>query len=142
MADRLRAQADLTIPTLTLCRKVSGFGNYDPMDSSFDAGTEHPAILYCEIQNFASTLDDKKMWQTRLSQEAVLYTETGLKVWGDSTPAFTDYSRNRRHDFYLVKKITLPANLTIGRYLLKVSIVDQQANRVSEATLPVSIVAQ
>jgi hypothetical protein len=38
--------------------------------------------------------------------------------------------------------ISLPPNLTIGRYLLKVSVMDQQASRVAENTVPVQIVAQ
>ena len=41
--------------------------------------------------------------------------------------------------------IRLPANLTIGQYLLKVSVVDQQATpkpRVAENTTAVQIVAQ
>jgi hypothetical protein len=38
--------------------------------------------------------------------------------------------------------IKLPANLTIGRYLLKVSVVDQQVQRVAENTVAVEIVAQ
>ena len=53
----------------------------------------------------------------------------------------TDVSRNRRHDFFVVEMIHLPSNLTIGRYLLKVSVVDQNVNRIAEATLPIKIVA-
>jgi hypothetical protein len=51
-------------------------------------------------------------------------------------------ARNRRHDFFVVKKTKFPPNITIGRYLLKVTIVDQQASRVAEATIPVVFVAQ
>ena len=142
LADRLRAEADLTIPTLTLCKKVEGFGVYDPMPTSFAAGADHWAIMYAEVANFTSTLDENKMWDTHLSEQAVIYTETGLKVWGDTSTPIADQSRNRRHDFFIIKKIKLPANLTIGRYLLKVSIVDQQANRVAESTLPIDLVAQ
>src|SRR4051812_37592536 len=32
LSDRLKQQADLTIPTLALCTKVEGFGRYDPID--------------------------------------------------------------------------------------------------------------
>jgi hypothetical protein len=38
--------------------------------------------------------------------------------------------------------IKLPASLTIGRYLLKVTIIDQQANRVAEASVPLVVNAQ
>jgi hypothetical protein len=143
LADRLKAQADLRIPTLALCTKVDGFGNYEPIEPArFTAGKDQAAILYCEVENFASQLNERQLWETRLTQEAVLYTETGLPVWHDKSRPVVDLARNRRHDFYLVKKVVLPSTLTINRYILKVSIVDQQANRVAEATLPIQMVAQ
>jgi hypothetical protein len=145
MADRLRSQAELTIPTAALCTKVDGFGMYKAIDPArFSAGVEHPVIIYCEVQNFASQLNDAKLWETRLSQEAVLYTDTGMQIWPDKeTPiSAVDTCRNRRHDFFMVNIIRLPADLTIGRYLLKVTISDQLANRVAESTVPLEVVAE
>ena len=143
LADRVRAQADLIIPTMTLCTRVDGFGVYEPVEPArFTAMKEHPIIVYCEVENFASHQNANRMWETRLSQECVLYTETGLPVWQDKTENIPDLARQRRHDFFVVKKTKFPANITIGRYILKVTIVDQQANRVTEATLPVLFVAQ
>jgi hypothetical protein len=119
----------------------------------FIAGKEHQAIIYCEVENFASTpstpTSDKKQtehetksWETKLSQEAVLYTESGMPVWVDKAGTVVDHSRNRRRDFFIVKKIKLPPALTIGRYLLKVTVEDQQAKRVAEQTMQIEIVAQ
>ena len=124
LADRLRAQADLIIPTVSLCTKVDGFGVYEPVEPArFTAMKEHPIIVYCEVENFSSHQNEKKMWETKLSQEVVLYTETGLPVWQDKTENIPDLARNRRHDFFVVKKTKFPPNITIGRYLLKVTIV-------------------
>jgi hypothetical protein len=143
LADRLRAQADLSIPTLTLCKQVDGFGRYEPMDSHLVAGQDNQAIIYCELANFSSQLkDDNKQWQTDVTQEAVLYMESGEQVWADKTQQLSDLSRNRRHDFFLRTLVTFPKTLTIGRYLLKVTIVDKQTNRMAEASLPIEIVAQ
>jgi hypothetical protein len=143
LADRLRAQADLTIPTLALCTAVDGYAAYTPIEPArFVAMKENKIIVYCEVENFASHLNDKKLWETKLSQEVVLYTETGLPVWQVKTQSIPDLARTRRHDFFLVNKTAFPPNITIGRYLLKVTVVDQQASRVAEATLPVLFVAQ
>jgi hypothetical protein len=142
LADRLRAQADLTIPTLALCTVVDGFASYTPIEPRFVAMKENKVIVYCEVENFASHLNDKKMWETKLSQEMVLYTETGLPVWQVKAQTISDMARSRRHDFYLINKTAFPPNITVGRYLLKVTVVDQQASRVAEATLPVLFVAQ
>jgi hypothetical protein len=125
-----------------LCRSVEGFGRYDPIEPArFAAGSEHKAIIYCEIANFASNLNDKRMWETRLKQELVLYTEGGVPVWNDKPSSIIDAARVRRHDFFVNKRITLPSSLTIGRYLLKVSVIDEQANRVAEASVPIVIAA-
>jgi hypothetical protein len=146
LSDRLRTQAELTIPTVALCKGVKAFGVYEPIEPArFEAGRDQWVILYCEVENFASQLDEQKRWETKLTQEIVLYTEqNGLEVWRDKTAdhSIVDYSRNRRHDFYIVKRVHLPAQLTIGRYLLKVSVVDQQVNRVAENSVPIQIVAQ
>ena len=144
MGDRLRAQAELNIPTLSLCTKVDGFGVYEPIEPArFIAGREHQAIVYCEVENFASNpLADRKEFETKLSQEASLFTENGMLVWADKAGTVIDKSRNRRHDFFIVKKIKLPSTLTIGRYLLKVSVEDLQAHRVAEQNLSIEVVAQ
>jgi hypothetical protein len=143
LADRLRTQSDLAIGAIALCTKVEGFGIYDAIEPArFAAGRDHPAIIYCQIENFASQFNDQKQWETRLTMESVLYTESGLNVWSDKTTPIVDRSKQRRHDFFVVRMIRIPANLTIGRYLLKVTLVDQQASRVAEATLPIQVVAQ
>ena len=144
LADRLRAEGELTIPTLALCSRVDGFGVYEPMDAGhFKAGREQQAILYCEIDNFASKQDEKRLWTTRLQEQITLYTESGVRAWGEDKPRETrDESRNKRRDFFLVKMVTLPATLAPGRYILKVTIVDEQAQRIAEGTLPVQVGGQ
>lgn len=145
LADRVRAQADLTIPMVALCTRVDGFGRYEPIESPrLTAGQEHPVILYCEVENFSSQLNDKRMWETRLTQESVLYTETGLPIWPEKAKSteLIDATRQRRHDFFVATRLQLPANLTIGRYLLKITIIDSQVKRVAEATVPIVVVAK
>jgi hypothetical protein len=145
MADRIRAQAELTLPAVALCavNTVRGFGVYEPLPPALKAGQDQPAVLYVEVGNFSSRRNEKsQLWETKLKQEAILYTEGGLAVWTDKSDIPLDTSRNRRHDFYVFKRVTLPKTLTIGRYFLKVTITDEQANRVAENSLPVQVVAQ
>src|SRR4051794_22019680 len=82
LADRLRGQAELSIPTIALCNRVNNFGNYEPFEKDrFVAGKAHDVVVYCEVENFSTQLNDKKMWETRLNEEIVLYTESqGLPV--------------------------------------------------------------
>jgi len=143
LSDRLRSQADLAIPTIALCTRVDKFGVYDTIEPArFPANAKNDVVVYCEIENVASQLNDKKQWESKLTEEVVLYTETGMPVLMDKASTIQDLSRARRHDFFIAKKISLPPTLVIGRYLLKVSIVDQQASRVAEATMPLVIMAK
>jgi hypothetical protein len=141
LAGRLSSQADLTIPTVALCRKVSNFGTYEPIDPRFVAGNRNEAIVYCEVGNVASQQNEQGIWESRLSQEAVLYTEDGQRVWSNPPKAIVDRSRNRRHDFCVAQMLTLPPNLSINRYILKVTVKDEQAKRMAEAAMPIQIVA-
>jgi hypothetical protein len=142
--ERLRSQAELTIPTIALCTRVNTFGSYDPIDPArFPANPakDNQAIVYCEVENFTSNLNDRQLWETRLTWDMTLYTDQGIGVWSDKTENIVDATRSRRHDFFVRKLIGLPRTLTIGRYLLKVTIVDTQSNRVAEANIPLVIAA-
>ncbi len=143
LADRLRSQSELSLPVASFCTRVDGYGVYEPVEPArFVAGREHPVIIYVEVDNFASQVTEKKLWETRLSQSMILYTESGLPVWNEQSKQIVDSSRNRRRDFFIAKKTKLPSTLTIGRYVLKISVTDLQSNRVAETTVPVQVLAQ
>lgn len=143
MSDRLRSQAELTIPTIALCTKVNGYGSYDAIDPArFAADKDHAVLVYCEVGNFLSNLNDKQLWETHLQWDMTLYTEQAIPVWSDKSEQINDQSHVRRRDFFTCKRITIPHTLPIGRYLLKVTILDTQSNHVSEATVPLVIAAQ
>jgi hypothetical protein len=74
--------------------------------------------------------------------EVVLFSEMGQQVFQDLPAKIADTSRSKRRDFFVRKLIKFPSNLTIGRYVLKVTMVDTQSNRVAETSLPVQVVAQ
>ena len=142
MADRLRSQAQLCIPTVAFCSQVLSYGVYSPMASSrFPAGRNNDLIVYCEIANFSSIQGNDAIWRTRLKQEMVLYTDTGLAVWPEKSNAadFLDQSRNRRHDFFISRLVRLPSSLAAGKYVLKITLTDEQSNRVVEASAPLEI---
>jgi hypothetical protein len=142
MTDRLRSQAQLSIPTVAFCSQVLSYGVYSPMPSSrFPAGRNNDLIVYCEVANFTSIQGNDAIWRTRLRQEMVLYTNTGLAVWPAKSNAdvFLDQSRNRRHDFFISRLVRLPSSLAPGKYVLKITLLDEQSNRIVEASAPLEI---
>jgi hypothetical protein len=145
MVDRLRAQTTLSIPSLVLCRDVKQYGIYQPFENNrFPLGEKHLVVVYCEVANFVSQLNSRSMWETKLKYEVLLYTDSdaALQVWQQKSTSVVDQSHSRRRDFFIAKLLELPQDLPVGGYLMKVSIIDDTANRIAEATVPLQIVAK
>lgn len=142
LSDRLNAQIPLSLPTVALCKSATQFGVFDPIEpATFPAGKATPVIIYCEVDHFLSRASTDASWDTKLSYEAVLYPDGdhAAPVISKKPTTIIDRCRVRRRDFFLADRLTLPATLPPGRYLLKVTVIDQFANRVAEKTIPVQI---
>jgi len=142
LGEQLRADEPLRIRKLKLCRKVNGYGIYEPFErKAFLAGREHPAIVYVELEHFRTKRQSDGKHRVQLKQEIVLYNESdGLAVWRQRPVSIVDESRNERRDFFVVQIIRLSDRLTVGKYLLKVTVTDEIGRSVDEATLPLRIV--
>jgi len=147
LADQLAEQVadtrSLRIRNLKLCKRVKGFGVYETFGRNvFLAGRTQPMIVYAELENFKTKTNSDGAHVARLTQEIVLYNQTdGLPVWRQRPVKITDESQNHRRDFFVVQVIRLSDRLTVGKYLLKVSITDEIGQTMDEATMPIEIVA-
>lgn len=143
----LNAEAGLAINDAKLCISVSGYGQYEQFPSNrFVAGRTHRAIVYVEMDRFTQREmtgpDGDARYEVKLSQRLELYhIADDLNTWNRSAETDTTISRNRLRDYYLINQITLPPNLGVGRYNLKVVMRDLIANQVVEAIIPIEIVA-
>lgn len=143
LAESLKPEPTLEITTFRLCKSVLNYGNFTEFEStSFLRGRSHQMIAYVEVENFKSILGANSLYHTVLAEEFELYTDAdGTLVYSEPSQSAPDECRNIRRDFYLVRKITLPANLNVGQYQLKVRVVDGQSNAEAEAIIPIKIVA-
>ena len=146
VADALRelgGDRPIRIREALLCRRVSGYGMYEPFEGhTFLAGREQPMIVYVELDDFRSLDRGDGQHEVSLQEEIVLYNATdGLAVWRQEPVEMTDLSRNRRRDFFTVRLVKLPARLSVGKYKLKVRVTDLHGGSVDETTLPVEFVA-
>ena len=136
-----QTDADLTLPRAALASRVDSFGVYTPVDAKFPQGTAAAVILYCEVAHFTSHRIEDGRYETNLSQQDTLLTTDGLLLWRPTAEDITDRSLNQRHDFYLVKKITLPDTLPVGKYTLRLSVTDRTTNKLAMTNLPIEIIA-
>ncbi len=150
--EEIQAQLDqwagLTIKKAVLCTRVDGYGWYETFPSyRFMAGKAQPVIVYVELERFAqgetTGPDGQPRYQTKFSQRLELYhVADDLNTWNRQAETVTGETRNRLRDYYLTNQVTLPANLGVGRYHLKVVMRDFIGERMAEAIIPIEIVAR
>jgi hypothetical protein len=143
LADEIASWRTLEIRKLRLCKRVEGYGVYETFSrNTFLARKRQPVVVYTELDHFDSELSENNTFVTRLNSEIVLFNQSdGLPVWRQRPVTIVDESRNRRRDFFTVQIIELSELLTVGKYLLKVTITDEIGQSVDEATIPIEIVS-
>jgi hypothetical protein len=146
--NQLNAWVGLTIKKAALCTQVYGYGRYETFHSyRFVAGVEHRAIVYVELERFAQREltgpDGQPRYETKVSQRLELYhVADDLNTWNRSVETVVDETRNHLRDYFLTNQIALPANLSVGRYHLKVVMRDLIGERSAETIIPIEIVAR
>ena len=148
LAAALQKQSSLVLPTVSLCTRVGGFGDYDEFPRTeqgrytFLAHSDQQAVVYVEVDDFVSELNDKGQWVTELSQQLVVFSDRdGIPVWREDWQLGTDTSKNRRADFFIVQIITLPERLSVGLYQLKIHVRDKRSGAEAEAIVEFEMVA-
>lgn len=146
---RLKRIPDLKLPSVALCTRVSGFGDYDEWTDrgeddgySFIAHTRQPVIIYAEMEGFESELNDRELWETVTSQHLTIYSDRdGIPVWKEDWQTAADRSQNQRRDYFTVQQLTLPSGLSVGRYRLKLRVRDEKSGAEVERNIPFTMTA-
>jgi hypothetical protein len=129
--------ADPVVSAVALCRRVTTFGVYEEMGpADMVAGRAAQTIVYCELDNLRATELDDGRFETHLATRVEVLTSDGRSVWTHEEPEIVDQCRRRRRDFFLAQRVTLPATLPAGEYVLKVMVEDLVTGRTDEAIEP------
>jgi hypothetical protein len=126
----LRPRAALDLGQVCFCQSVRGYGviNRLPPEYAFQAGRDgnlgESMTLYVEVKNFASQ-PVGPVYETRLAAKVAMFDAQGKPVWDYLFPAKPDSSVSPRHDYFFFLSFYLPANLTPGRYTLRLNVSDQ-----------------
>lgn len=145
LEETLQQVQPLQIPTALLCRSVSSFGCPDalPEPWQFPAGRTSMVVLYCELTGFKTQpAADRPGWcHTLFSQRLAILTTAGKELWSYEDQQVEDFCLHPRRDFFITKLLKIPPELPPSDYVLKVTIRDKIANRVTETNLPFAITA-
>lgn len=128
----LRELGSLSLRNLSFCKNVYGYGAIETYDSDiFSPGQQ--VSLYVEIENYHSTSSEKGFC-TSLGSTYEIVDEKGKRVSGGEFPDVEDCCRSRRRDFHIQFGLTMPENLTPGRYRLELVVKDRQSDKIGHAT--------
>jgi hypothetical protein len=147
LARRLRPRAVLTLGKVCFCRDVRGFGMIDalPADHAFLAGSGgrfgEPIVLYVEVGNTASRPVGGR-FETRIAGGLEILDAKGKRCWRQLFAAEPNISVSPRHDYFIIFRLAVPADLPPGHYKLDVQLTDQTWHGSSKETPPHRIVEQ
>ena len=115
--------------------------------NEFVAGQAQEVIVYVEVDRFGHRAltgnDGQPRYEVEMSQRLELYhVADDLNTWNRAAEVDRSVSRNKVRDYYLINKITLPKNLGVGRYHLKVVMRDLVDEKIGEAIIPIRMVVR
>ena len=132
----LQSRARLKLQHLALCRRIQGFGDYEPFEKNeFSPG--QGVLLYVEIENFTSQPIGGGRQKTLLkSMITIQSTSDGAKVVQQIPVGPTpDICRTTRRDYFHNYEFSFPRDLQLGNYELVLTVTDLLGNKVSSETL-------
>jgi hypothetical protein len=129
----------LFIAKLCLCRKIVGFGSFEPFtEPHVKAG--QVILLYCEITGMQCESKEASFVSRLSSKIEIGSVESGVFQWAIELGPKVDVCASRRHDFFVNYKFPVPSTLPPGSYRLHLTQTDLVANRSISAELPLVIV--
>lgn len=123
-AESIEGAQPMRVSRLELCTSVTGFGQYDTFAGNrFRAGRAQRVIIYTELERVTQRAGESAEFQVDLTHTLIL-SKDGVQQRSWPAERLASQSRQERRDFFVVRMIELPPNLTIGSYDLKVMIDD------------------
>ena len=136
--DALEALQPLRITEFMLCRKVLGFGAFEPLDP-MTIRSGQPIILYCELSGLRYAFEDGTYRSRITSKLELVKGEGGQVVWSLPLGSADDLCRRRRRDFYVNYKVNVPTSVPPGPYRLRITQTDLVGQQTTDTELRVAL---
>lgn len=145
LAARLEMKAALKVEKVAFCRKITGFGRFDPWPEGQPYKPNDLAVLYVELKNIGSEPVPGAGGETWLSRANVslevrdatgkLVEQTDPTDWRKRVPVarfeHADHSRSPLHDYCRTYRISVPTQP--GVYTVTVEVKDVSGKRVARS---------
>jgi hypothetical protein len=130
--------SELAIGDLRFCRKVLGFGSFEPLATDRVTAGQR-LLLYCELTGiqYEERGDD---FVSRISSRVeVKPAGAGPVLWSRELGDAQDVCRRRRRDYYVNYRVELPKTLAPGSYHLRLIQTDLVAGSATSGEIPFEI---
>ena len=145
LAARLEPKAALKVEKVTFCRKVTGFGRFEPWPETQPYKPNDLAVLYFEMRNVGGEAVSGPNGESYLSRAVVSLEErdANQKLIEQTDPAdwrrrvsiarfdHADHTRTPLHDYSRTYRISVPAQP--GVYTVTVEVKDAAGKRVARS---------
>jgi hypothetical protein len=93
------------------------------------------------VRDFVSEKQDDGLYQTRFDLRTTVLNRAGDTALEYTDADVVDRCRNRRSDCFIPRLIRLPATLSPGEYVVKVSVTDKLGRKVAENRVTIRVTA-
>jgi hypothetical protein len=123
---------------MQLCRKVNGFGSFEPLTES----TMRPGqrvLLYCEMTGVRYEATGYEFTSRLSTRVELLAADNETTLWEQELGIAKDVCPRARHDYYVSYRLTLPQSLPPGPHRLRVVQTDLAADRSAFSDIALTI---
>lgn len=129
----------LAIGKLCLCRKIVGFGLFEPLrEPRIKVGKR--MLLYCEMTGMRYEPKEASFVSRLSSKIEIGLAQESAFQWTHELGPAEDVCASRRRDFFVNYVFNLPQTLPPGSYRLRLTQTDLVANRSTSAEIPLEII--
>ncbi len=131
-------ESSLGIGDLRLCRRVLGFGSFEPLPSE-RVKVGQQLLLYCELTGIQYEQRGTDFVSRISSRVEVKPADGGAVLWSRELGDAQDSCRRRRRDYYVNYRIDLPRTLGPGKYRLRLLQTDLVAGSSTSSDIPIEV---
>jgi hypothetical protein len=131
-----RTGKQLTLPKVLFCRKIMGFGMFQPfLENRFAPG--QTVLIYSEVDNF-TRVKNSDSWDIDLKVGILIKTELGIPLYENSNFSLVHFSpQSPIRDLWLTSRLQIPSTVQGGKnYSLVITVTDISSSSVVSKEIP------
>ena len=132
--NHLAAASNLEVKSVAFCTEVERYGVITKFPK-YQFQPDQELLLYCEIENVAANKVKGQGYESQLQGSYEIIDSQGRKVADQLLPMEPEICQNHRRDYFIVYKIFMPQQISVGNYQLRLTVEDMKAHKFGQSHL-------